>query len=171
MSGGREPGRGRVEGGQPSRVKRCFCPIGRSVCRTSAVSVSGWAGWVHRAQVLTGTPVAVCRQEGCPKTGRVTALRCSLEASECRCLTSRQREVGLVLPWGSDLSHYTWGALPPWLSCHAGDLALIPGLGRSPGERKGYPLQCSGLENSVNSIVQGVAKSRTRLSDFHFRPR
>ena len=53
-------------------------------------------------------------------------------------------------------------------ACNAGDLDLIPGLGRSPGEGKGYPLQYSGLENSMNSIVHGVAKSPTRLSDFHF---
>ena len=33
-------------------------------------------------------------------------------------------------------------------TCNAGDLGLIPGLGRSPGEGKGYPLQYSGLENS-----------------------
>ena len=39
--------------------------------------------------------------------------------------------------------------------CNAGDLGLIPGLGRSPGEGKGYPLQCSGLENSMDCIVQG----------------
>ena len=52
--------------------------------------------------------------------------------------------------------------------CNAGDLGSIPGLGRSPGEGKSYPLQCSGLENSVDYIVHGVAKSRTRLSDFHF---
>ena len=46
-------------------------------------------------------------------------------------------------------------------ACNAGDLGLIPGLGRSPGERKGYPLQYSGLENSIGSIVCGVAKSQT----------
>ena len=45
----------------------------------------------------------------------------------------------------------------------AGDLNLIPGLGRSPGEEKGFPLHYSGLENSVDRIVHGVAKS-----DFHF---
>ena len=44
----------------------------------------------------------------------------------------------------------------------------FPGLGRSPGEGKGYPLQYSGLENSMDSIVHGVAKSRARLSNFHF---
>ena len=51
---------------------------------------------------------------------------------------------------------------------NAGDLSLIPGLGRSPGEGKGYPLQCSGLENSKDCRIHGVAKSRTQLSDFHF---
>ena len=55
-------------------------------------------------------------------------------------------------------------------ACNAGDLCLIPGLGRSPGEGKGYPLQSCGLENSMDCIVQGVTKSRTRLSDFHFSP-
>ena len=41
-------------------------------------------------------------------------------------------------------------------------------VGRSPGERKGYPLQYSDLENSTDYIVHGVAKSRTRLNDLHF---
>ena len=49
-----------------------------------------------------------------------------------------------------------------------GDLGLIPGLGRPPGEGKGYPLQYSGLENSMVYTVHGVAKSQTQLSDFHF---
>ena len=53
-------------------------------------------------------------------------------------------------------------------ACNAGDLSLIPGLGRFPGEGKGYPLQYSGLENSMDCIVHGVAKRRAQLSDFHF---
>ena len=53
-------------------------------------------------------------------------------------------------------------------ACNVGDMGSIPGLGRSPGEGKGYPLQYSGLENSMDCIVHGVAKSWTRLSDFHF---
>ena len=44
-----------------------------------------------------------------------------------------------------------------------------PGSGRSPGERKSYPLHYSGLENSMDYIVHGVAKSQTELSDFHFQ--
>ena len=53
-------------------------------------------------------------------------------------------------------------------TCNVGDLGLIPGLGRSPGEGKGYSLQYSGLENSTDCIVHGVAQSQTRPSDFHF---
>ena len=53
-------------------------------------------------------------------------------------------------------------------ACNAGHLGFIPGLRRSPGEGKGYPLQDSGLENSLDCIVHGVARSQTRLSDFHF---
>ena len=52
-------------------------------------------------------------------------------------------------------------------TCNVGDLSLIHGLRRSPGEGKGYPLQYSGLENSMDYTVHGVVKSRTRLSDFH----
>ena len=48
-----------------------------------------------------------------------------------------------------------------------GDVGSIPGFGRSPGEVNGYPLQYSGLENSMDCVVHGVAKSRTRQSDFH----
>ena len=54
-------------------------------------------------------------------------------------------------------------------ACNAGDLGSVPGLGRSTGEGKGYPLQYSVLENSVQNTVHGFAKSQTRLSDFHFR--
>ena len=46
-------------------------------------------------------------------------------------------------------------------TCNVGDLGLIPGLGRSPGEGKGYPLKYSGLENSMDCIVHGAAKSQT----------
>ena len=53
-------------------------------------------------------------------------------------------------------------------ACRVQDLGSIPGLGRSPGEGKGYPLQYSGLENSMDCIDHGVAKSQTQQSDFHF---
>ena len=59
------------------------------------------------------------------------------------------------------LSHFVTQLLKE-SACNAGDLGLIPGLGRSPGEGKGYPLQYSGLENSMGCMVCGVTKS-----DFH----
>ena len=46
-------------------------------------------------------------------------------------------------------------------ACNVGDLGLIPGLGRFPGEGKGYPLLYSGLENSMDCIVHGFTKSKT----------
>ena len=51
-------------------------------------------------------------------------------------------------------------------ACNARELGSIPGLGRSPGEETGYPLQESGLENSMDGIVHGVTESDTteRLS-------
>ena len=51
-------------------------------------------------------------------------------------------------------------------ACSAEDLGLIPELGRSSGEGKGYPFQYS-MENSKD-FFHGVAKSQTRLTDFHF---
>ena len=62
-------------------------------------------------------------------------------------------------PCGSAGKQSTW---------NAGDLGLIPVLGRSPGEGTDYPLQYSGLENSMDYTAHGVAKSQTRLSHFHF---
>ena len=74
------------------------------------------------------------------------------------------------------LHHQVWWP-PLWVfpdssagkesACNAGNLSSIPGLGRSPGEGKGCPLQYSGLENPMDCIVHGVTKSWTRLSDFH----
>ena len=67
-------------------------------------------------------------------------------------------------PGGSDGKESTY---------NAGDLDSIPGLGQSPGERNGKPLQYSCLENSMDRgawqvTVHGVAKSLTKLSNFHF---
>ena len=68
-------------------------------------------------------------------------------------------------PFG--LSSFPCGSAGKESACNAGDPGLIPGLGRSPGEGKGYPLQYSGLENSMDCI-DGVTKGQTQLSDFHF---
>ena len=58
----------------------------------------------------------------------------------------------MLLPGGSD------GKEP---TCNMGDMGLIPELGRSPGEGKGYPLQYSGLENFMDYIVGGRKESGT----------
>ena len=62
------------------------------------------------------------------------------------------------------------GSVDKEFACNAVDLGLIPGLGRSPGEGHGNPLQYSGLENPMDrgawwAAVLGVTKSRTRLSN------
>ena len=58
-------------------------------------------------------------------------------------------------------------------TCNTGDLGSIHSLGRSPGEGNGYPLQYSGLQNSVDrgawqATVNGFTVSQTQLSNFHF---
>ena len=54
-------------------------------------------------------------------------------------------------------------------SAMKGSWVQFPRLGRFPEEGKGYWLQYSGLENSMDCIVYGMEKSPTRLSDFHFQ--
>ena len=71
--------------------------------------------------------------------------------------------VFLGFPGGSDDKESTFSI---------GELGSIPGLGRSPGEGNSYPLQYSGLENSMDrgawgAIFHEVAKSQTQLNDFH----
>ena len=63
-----------------------------------------------------------------------------------------------VCPAG-EFRDYPDGSAGKESACNAGDLGLIPRLGRSPGEGNGYPLRYSGLENSMDCIVHGVAES------------
>ena len=70
----------------------------------------------------------------------------------------------------ANLRQITWvlsGSAGKESACNTEDLRLIPGFRRSPGEGKGHPLQYSGLEKSMDCIVQGVSKSQTWLRDFH----
>ena len=55
--------------------------------------------------------------------------------------------IGLILHLG-----FPGGSVGKKSTCNVGDLGSIPGLGRSPGEGKGYPFQYSGLENSVHGL-------------------
>ena len=63
--------------------------------------------------------------------------------------------IGLILQLG-----FPYGSAGKESTCHAGDLSSIPGLGRSPGEGKGYPLKYPDLENSMD-YIHGVPKSPT----------
>ena len=78
------------------------------------------------------------------------------------------------VPWRRNKLHipvfldFPCGSAGKESACNAGDLGSIPGLGRFPGEGKGYPLQYSGLENSMDCMVHRVAKSQTQLRNFYF---
>ena len=82
--------------------------------------------------------------------------------------TKQNRWGGVPNSWLYLLTLFPCGSAVKESACNVGDLGSISGLGRSPGEGIGYPLQYSGLENSMDWIVHGVAKKWTRLSDFHF---
>ena len=114
--------------------------------------------------------------------GRLQTIMCSCKSPIGR-LESHQRgfwiETLLLCPGDllSKSSKLTFSRASPGGSedkasaCNAGDPGLIPGLGRSPGEGNGNPLQYSCLENPMDrgawwATVHGVTKSRTRLSDF-----
>ena len=105
-------------------------------------------------------------------------IRASLIAQLVNSLPATQetpvRFLGWEDPWRREslrtpvFLEFPCGSVSKESACNVGNLGSIPGLGRSPGEGKGYPLQYSGLENSMDSVVHGVAKSRIQLSDFHF---
>ena len=104
------------------------------------------------------------RQRTCTTAGRSGASRFQAEqvggfSSESPVTTAIK--CSLHWPGGSDGKEST---------CNAGDMGSIPGLGRSPGERKGYPLQYSSLEKSKDrgawrATVHMVIKSWTRLNN------
>ena len=77
----------------------------------------------------------------------------------------------LTLAFGAiikSLEGFLYGSACKESAYNVGDLGSIPGLRRSSGEGDGYPLQYSGLKNSMDCIVHGVTKRQKRLSAFHF---
>ena len=76
----------------------------------------------------------------------------------------------IALNNSSEVLNFCLGSEVIYSACNAGDLGSIPGLGRSPGEGNGNPLQYSCLENPMDrgawwATVHGIAKSQTGLSD------
>ena len=63
---------------------------------------------------------------------------------------------------------FSYGSAGKESTCNVGDLGLIPGLGRSLGEGKGYPLQYSGLENSMESLWSCKESDTTERLSLHF---
>ena len=118
---------------------RCFCPEGE----TLTIGIS----WTSLVAQLVKNPPAMQEPPMSSWVGKICWKRDRLPTL-----------IFLAFPCGSAGKEFT---------CNAGDLGSILGLGRSPGEGKGYPLQYSGLENSMDCIVHGVTKSWT-LRDFHF---
>ena len=87
------------------------------------------------------------------------------------CSNSRCKIFSLYLPGKVQDTNFPGGSDGKMSACNVGDLGLIAGSGRSPGEGNGNPLQYSCLENSMDrgawwATVHGVEKSQTRLSDF-----
>ena len=97
-------------------------------------------------------------------TPRTAARQASLSITNSRSLLTLM-SIKSVMP---SKSGFPCGSVGKESACDAGDPGSIPGLGRSPGEGKGYPLQDSSLETSMDCIARGVSKSWTWLSDFHF---
>ena len=111
--------------------------------------------------------VILARDLGFPYSSVSKESACSVGDPDLILRSGRSPGEGLGYPL-----QYSWASLLAQLvkepACNEGDLGSIPGLGKSPGEGKSYPLQYSGLE-TVHG-VHGVAKSRTLLSHFHFKP-
>ena len=102
------------------------------------------------------------------------------QPTQCSCLENpRDREAGGLRSMGSHTVGHDWSDLAAAVhvlgfpcgsagkdsACNVGDLGLIPGLGRSPGEGKDYPLQYSALANPTESIFQGVICLELKLSN------
>ena len=107
------------------------------------------------------------------RTGYALTRRC--HCTECQC--TQERALNRLEVWDLDdrraVESFPGGSDSQESTCNEGDQGSIPRLGRSTGEGKGYPLQYSGLENSMDrgawqATVNGVAKHQTRLNNFHF---
>ena len=87
----------------------------------------------------------------------------------CRLGSGRFVSVNSTGDYFMDIRGFPGSSAGKESACNVGNPGSVPGSGRSAGEGKGYILQYPGLENPLLYTVHGVAKSRTQLSDFHFR--
>ena len=130
----------------PSMFSHCFCLL-------LVFCVLGQAWWENR------TYSTEAKQEGY----RVRSVMVKVLRDPWRSLEILRGLWGSLEIWG-----FPCGSAGKESACSAGDLRSIPGLGKFPGEGNSYPLQYSGLENSIDCVVHEVTKSCTQLSYFHF---
>ena len=135
--------------------------------------------WVH--DLYTPMPGNEPRTVWLAKNGIFRARVCPRQTQILNLTTRRIPELRMITKFGKVVSSkapltvfnfphslcFPGGSVGTESACNVGDLGSIPGLGRSPGEGKGYPLHYSGPENSMDCIVHGVTKSQTRLTDCH----
>ena len=143
--------------------------------------------WEHIHTVISGRAQKILQVTSFPFIALWHSQRlsfCGFHPLQEKCqnnLSSSQTRLLPQQPCVSSQDRYDWereqliyylgfpcGSAGKESACNAGDLGSIAGLGRSPGDGKGYPLQYSGLEKSMDSIVHVVTKSWTWLSDFYF---
>ena len=121
-----------------------------NVVLVSAVQQSEWAMCIHKIPSLLGL---------LPTTSHHASR--SSHSTELSSLGWVPSSFQLVIYFIYGHVGSLWGSAGKESACNAGDLGLIPGLGRSPEEVKGYLLQYSGLENSMDYTVHGVAELDT----------
>ena len=143
-----------------------LCPLCRTLPSGPQQCAGGWILW---GKVLAHSPYPAWHQvsEYC----QLSQKTCCLGGGYLNCGVSKfSQSSSLCQVYGSEPSQRSFpcGSAGKESACNAGDLGSIPRLGRSPGEGKDYLPQYSGLENSMNRIVHGVAKSLTQVNDFHF---
>ena len=140
--------------GAPERLWTPGCPL----------PFTGWAGGTWRPRVLRAWgwrwPNTQTRDHHGPREMGQGERRA--QTHDATTASAKTRGAGPELPTPVFLG-FPGGSAGKESACNVEDLASVPGLGRSPGERQDYPLQNSGLKNSRDCTVRGVAKSWTRL--------
>ena len=129
--------------------------------------------WQPRRLLTVARPVAQKTQSSFPLPWHPRAIKAAMP---CRftCLGRSSQGWSASFSWDSWLFQEMWGfpggSEGKESASNAGDLDPIPGWGRAPGERNGYPFQYSCLRNPTSrgvwwATVHGVAKSRTRVNN------
>ena len=148
------------DGADLSSVKFLYCQMKQSAAFCGARCREENSGQIAREHAIPGLSCSVNHGLSSQQEMHIYTYPCLIRLFRTAHIYSASPGCQLGFPGGSD------GKESP---CNAGDAGSIPGLGRSPGEGHGSPLQCSCLENSLDrgawlAAVHGLAKSQTWLS-------